>query len=52
MSCPPTFFSLRFVFGEVSKIKVTFVTFCVKSFSCYMAGYAAKLMLKQTLVWQ
>jgi len=31
---PPTFFSLRFAFGEVSKIKVIFVTFCVKSFSC------------------
>jgi len=30
---PPTFFSLGFVFGEVSKIKVMFVTFCVKSFS-------------------
>jgi len=30
----PTFFSLGFVFGEVSKIKVMFVTFCVKSFSC------------------
>ena len=27
MPCPPTFFSLGFVFGEVSKIKVTFVTF-------------------------
>jgi len=33
MPCPPTFFSLGFVFGEVSKIKVMFVTFCVKSFS-------------------
>jgi len=31
---PPTFFSLGFVFGEVSKIKVMFVTFCVKNFSC------------------
>jgi len=31
---PPTFFSLGFVFGEVSKTKVMFVTFCVKSFSC------------------
>jgi len=30
---PPTFFSLGFVFGEVSKIKVMFVMFCVKSFS-------------------
>jgi len=30
----PTFFSLDFVFGEVSKIKVMLVTFCVKSFSC------------------
>jgi len=34
MPCPPTFFSLGSVFGEVSKIKVMFVTFCVKSFSC------------------
>jgi len=33
MPCPPTFFSLGFVFGEVSR-KLTFVTFCVKSFSC------------------
>ena len=33
MPCHPTFFSLGFVFGEVSKIKVMFVTFCVKSFS-------------------
>jgi len=31
---PLTFFSLLFVCGEVSKIKVMFVTFCVKSFSC------------------
>jgi len=29
----PTF-SLGFVFWEVSKRKVMFVTFCVKSFSC------------------
>jgi len=34
MTCPPTFFSLGFVFGEVSKITVMFVTFCVKSRSC------------------
>jgi len=34
MPCPPTFFSLGFVFAKVSKIKVVFVTFCVKSFSC------------------
>jgi len=34
MPCPHTFFSLVFVFGEVSTIKVTFVTFCVKRFSC------------------
>ena len=33
MQCPPTFFSLGCVFAEVSKIKVMFVTFCVKSFS-------------------
>ena len=37
MPCPPHFFSLGFVFGEVSKIKVMFVMFCVKSFLCYMA---------------
>jgi len=34
MLCPPTFFSLGFVFREVSKIKVMFLTFCVKSCSC------------------
>ena len=28
------FFSFGFVFGEVSNIKVMFVTFCVKSVSC------------------
>ena len=30
MLCPPTFFSLGFVFGEVTKIKMTFVTFHVR----------------------
>jgi len=35
---PPTFLSLGFLYGEVSKIKVMFVTFSVKSFSCWMAG--------------
>ena len=39
MPCPRTFFSLGFVFGEVSKIKVMFVTFCVKIFSSQMVGY-------------
>jgi len=39
MPYPPTFFSLGFVFGEVAKINVMFVTFCVKSFSCSMAGH-------------
>jgi len=34
MLCALTFFSLGFVFGEVSKIKVMFVTFYVKNFSC------------------
>jgi len=34
MPCPPTFFSLGFVYGEVSKIKLMLVTFCVKSFLC------------------
>jgi len=34
MLCPPTFFSSGFVCGELSKIKVMFVTFCVMSFSC------------------
>jgi len=34
MSFTPAFFSLGFVFGEVSKIKVMLVMFCVKSFSC------------------
>jgi len=27
---PPTFFSVGFVFGEVAKIKVTFITFHVR----------------------
>jgi len=49
MPHPPTFFSSDFVF-EVPKIKVTFVTFCLKCFSCYMLRIA-KLMLKQSLVW-
>jgi len=30
----PHFLFLGFVFGEVSKLKVMFVTFCAKSFSC------------------
>ena len=30
---PPTFFSLGFVFGEVSKVKVIFVTFSCKELS-------------------
>jgi len=30
----PQRFLVEFVFGEVSKLNVTFVTFCVKSFSC------------------
>jgi len=50
MPCPPTFLSLGFVFGEVSKLKVSFVTFYVKSFSCSML-HIAKLVLKQNLVW-
>jgi len=33
MPCPPTFFSLGFVFGGDSKIKM-FVMFCVKSYAC------------------
>jgi len=39
MPCPPTFFFLGIVFGEISKIKVMFVTFCVKRFSCWMVGH-------------
>ena len=39
MACPPTFVSLGFVFGEVSKIKVMFATFCAKSFSYEMVGH-------------
>jgi len=46
----PYIFLLRFVFGEVSKLNVTFVTFCVKSFSCKML-HTAMLVLKQNLVW-
>jgi len=36
MICPPYFLLFRFcrLFGEASKTKVMFVTFCVKSFSC------------------
>jgi len=34
----PPLFSLGFAFGEVSKIKMKFVAFWVKSFSCYMVG--------------
>jgi len=45
----PTHFSLGFVFGEVLKIEVTFITFSVKSFSCWML-HITKLMLKQSLV--
>ena len=30
----PICFSLNFVYGEIAKKKVTFVKFCVKSFSC------------------
>jgi len=43
-------FSPHYTPGEVSKIKVTFVTFCVKSFSCYML-HTARLMFKQSLEW-
>jgi len=32
MPCPPYFFLLGFVFGEVTKPNMTFITFCVKSF--------------------
>jgi len=34
----PHFFLSGFVFGEVSKPNMTFVTFCVKSFSCSITG--------------
>jgi len=30
----PHFYLLGLVFGEVSKLHVTFVMFCVKTFSC------------------
>jgi len=33
MPCPSTFFSLDFVFGEVSKIKVMYVTFSCEEVS-------------------
>jgi len=47
----PLSFSLGFAFGEVSKIKVIFVTFCMKSFFMLdCRPYVAKLMLKQSLV--
>jgi len=34
MPCLLPLFLVGFVFGEVSKLIVTIVTFCVKSFSC------------------
>jgi len=40
MPCPPTCFSLGFLFENVSKTKVTSVTFCVKSFSYYDATHS------------
>jgi len=46
----PIFFSLGFSVGEVSKIEVTFVAFCVKSIS-YLMLHIAKLILIQSLVW-
>jgi len=46
----PPLFLVGFVFGEVSKLNLTIVTFCVKSFSCWML-HIAILMLKQSLVW-
>ena len=42
MPCPPTFFSIGFVFGEVPKIKVMFVTSCVK---LNVRSHTGKLML-------
>jgi len=50
---PPTFFSLGFVFGEVSKRKVMFVMFCVIDELFMLDGrpHIAMLMLKQSLMW-
>ena len=42
MPCPPTFFSIGFLFGEVSKINVMFVTSCVK---LNVRSHTANLML-------
>ena len=42
MPCPPTFFSIGLVFGEVPKIKVMFVMSCVKLNG---KSHTAKLML-------
>jgi len=41
----PQHFSLRVLFGEVSKLNVTFVTVCVKCFSCELL-HIAMLMLE------
>jgi len=46
----PPLYLLEFVFGEVSKLNVTFDTFCVKSFSSLVL-HIAVLMLKQSLMW-
>jgi len=52
MPCPPTFFSLGFVFGEVSKIKVIVChVLCEELFMLDGRPHIAKLMLKQSLVW-
>jgi len=53
MPCAPTFFSLGFVFGEVSKRKVMFVMFCVIDELFMLDGrpHIAMLMLKQSLMW-
>ena len=46
MPCPPTFFSLGFVFGEVSKTKVCHVL-CDELFMLDGRPHIAMLMLKQ-----
>jgi len=54
MPRPSQFFSLDVISGEISKIKVTFLTFCVKSFFMLVRSQMvplAELIMKQGLVW-
>ena len=50
MPCSPTFFSLGFVFEEVSKIKICQIL-CEEVFMLGGRLHIAKFMLNQCLVW-